>query len=464
MSASLALVGSACSGSDEPSVDSSTSSPAAPTDTAVRVVSINLLHGTACAEDSDRCDLPARVDLFVQQLAAATCPELVSVQEANERTVEELRARLPEVCDDAYEIVWDDDPSLDREVVLSTVPVVGSRRLRLAGPLRTAFWIRARTDVGLVDYFSTHLASSSDDRPCDDATCPPPCETSDSVNTCQMRQVIDEATLVADEAAVVVIGGDLNARPDEPTITALRDAGFIDTHLLAGNAECDSATGTNCTSGRVDDSLVDLQDPTSRQAERIDYLFVGASRECTAAAGTGLFNAEPASGSLAHPSDHTGVVAVLSCTTDDGHRSAATTATRPTTPPTSVAPGGGPPDDETAAAITEAFNTLFAGTVSDPEVKITALEDAELLRESFFEMYERTKEIASRIVIRIDAITMVDADHANVTYTLLLDGAAVLDHLPGAAVRVDGRWLVARRTYCDVATQGATEIPEPCRA
>lgn len=458
------MLGTACSGTDEPSDAPTTSTNAGSTDTTVRVVSINLLHGTACAEDSDRCDLPARVDLFVQQLAAASCPELVSVQEANERTVEELRYRLPQVCDGAYEIVWDDDPSLDREVVLSTVPVVGSRRLRLAGPLRTAFWVRARADVGLVDYFSTHLASSSDDRPCDGATCPPPCEPSDSVNTCQMRQVIDEAKLVADAAAVVIIGGDLNARPDEPTITALREAGFIDTHLDAGNAECDAATGTNCTSGRVDDSLVDLQDPSSHQTERIDYLFVGPSRECAAAAGTGLFNAEPAAGSFAHPSDHTGVIAMLRCTTDDAHRSAASKATMPTAPPTSVVTGGGPPDDETAAAITDAFNTLFAGTVSDPEVKITALEDAERLRESFFEMYERTKEIASRIVIRIDAITMVDADHANVTYTLLLDGAAVLDHLPGAAVRVDGRWLVTRRTYCDVATQGATEIPEPCRA
>ena len=426
-------------------------------------MSINLLHGTACPEDSDRCDLPARVELFARQLADADCPELVSVQEANTRTVDELRARLPAVCDNAYEIAWDDDPSLDREVVLSTVPVIGARRFRLAGPLRSAFWVRARTDVGLVDYFSTHLASSSDDRPCDTATCPPPCSPNDSVNTCQMRQVIDYADEFSDQDAVVVIGGDLNAQPDEPTIDALREGGFIDTHLAADNPECDFETGANCTSGRIDDSLADLRDATSRQSERIDYLFIGPTRECTMGARTGLFNEEPADGGLAHPSDHTGVIAVLDCATTPDHRETATEATMPTAPPTSIATGGGPPDADTETAITDAFNTLFAGTVSDPEVKITALEDADLLRESFFEMYERTKAIASRIVIRIDAITLVDADHANVTYTLLLDGAAVLDHLPGAAVRVGGRWLVSRRTYCDVATQGATEIPAPCR-
>ena len=49
------------------------------------------------------------------------------------------------------------------------------------------------------------------------------------------------------------------------------------------------------------------------------------------------------------------------------------------------------------------------------------------------------------------------------TYSLLLDDAVVLDHLPGAAVQVDGQWLVTRRTYCDVSTQGPTEIPPPCQ-
>jgi hypothetical protein len=49
-------------------------------------------------------------------------------------------------------------------------------------------------------------------------------------------------------------------------------------------------------------------------------------------------------------------------------------------------------------------------------------------------------------------------------YTLLLDGAAVLDHLPGAAVKPDGTWLVSRKTFCDVSTQGVKEIPEPCRS
>lgn len=431
-------------------------------DPSITVVSINLLHGTACPEASDRCDLPARAALFADQLAAGGCPELVSLQEANEQTVAELERSLPTTCDGAYEVVANDDPSLDREVVLTTEQVLGSQRLRLAGPLRTALWVRVASDVGVVDYVSTHLASGSDDRPCDAATCPPPCEVSDTLNTCQGRQVAALARDLAIGDNVVVLGGDLNAPPGAPTIEAITSAGFVDTHLAAGNAECDPETGSDCTSGRIDDAMTDLEDPASRQSERIDYLFVLDERDCEPVPPTGLFNAEPAEGALAFPSDHTGVQATLACPTTAEQVEAAATATVASTAPTTTAPPT-TVDDTTEAAITEAFRNLFDGTVTDVEVKLSSLERADELRPYFLESYEATRDVASGIRVRIDAIDAVDATHADVTYTLLLDGAAVLDHLPGAAVNIDGRWLVSLRTYCDVSTQGVDQIPEPCQ-
>ncbi len=432
-------------------------------DPTVTLVSVNLLHGTACAEESNRCDLPARVGLFATQLADAGCPELVSLQEANQQTVEELAGPLGEVCDGSYEVVGAEDPSLDREVVLTTDPVLGAQRLRLAGPLRTAFWVRVAADVGVVDYVSTHLASSSDDRPCDEATCPPPCEVTDTLNTCQGRQVAEFARDIATPDSVVVLGGDLNAQPGEPTIVAITDAGFVDTHLAVGNDECDPETGAECTSGRIDDSLVDLEDPTSLQTERIDYLFVLDQRNCEAVPPTGLFNGEPAEGELAFPSDHTGVQATLACPTTTAQVEAAGTATVPSTAPSTTAPST-TADAETEAAITEAFTNLFDGSVTDVEVKLSSLERADELRSSFLESYEATREVAADIRVRIDAIEAVDATNADVTYSLLLDGAPVLDHLPGAAVNIDGEWLVTLRTYCDVSTQGVDEIPEPCQS
>jgi endonuclease/exonuclease/phosphatase family metal-dependent hydrolase len=457
----LAVLGTACSGNDNgDGGDGASSSGGTPS---VRAVSQNILHGTACAPATDGCALPDRVALFVQQLEEGGCPELVGLQEANGRIVEELTGRIDAICDGRYEIVHDDDPSLDREVVLTTLPVIGTRRERLAGPLRTAFWVRVAADVGVVDFVTTHLASSSDDRPCDRATCPPPCTVDDMLNLCQARQVLALVDDLAHDNAVVIVGGDLNAQPGEPTIELFADAGYVDTHLAAGNPECDPATGEQCTSGRVDDASTDLENPQSQQSERIDFLWLGPQRACEVSSPTGLFNGEPADGPLAYPSDHTGVEATLTCETSDAQHAAADDAPLPTTS-TTVPAAGGVVDEQTRAAITTAFETLFNGDVTDPAVKLSAVEDAELLRPYFLEMFEATKDIASRIHVRLDDMQRTDATNVAVVYTLLLDDQAVLDHLPGNAVLENGTWLVSRSTYCTVSTQGATEIPEPCRS
>ncbi|MET0903380.1 MAG: endonuclease/exonuclease/phosphatase family protein [Acidimicrobiales bacterium] len=433
----------------------------------VRVVSQNLLHGVNCPAESNACDLPGRVDLFLRQLDEAGCPELVGLQEANGQMVSQLRDGLSEVCDGAYDVVSDADPGLDREVVLTTLPVLGQRRTRLAGPLRTALWVRVAADVGVVDFVSSHLASGSDDRPCDARTCPPPCDGEGMVGACQGRQLLAFADEVAGDDAVVVIGGDLNAPRGEPAVDVLVEGGYADTHLVAGNAECDPATGDQCTSGRVDDALTDLVDPESQQSERIDYLLIGGSRHCDLTDPTGLFNGSPAeppgAGGLVFPSDHTGVEATIECETTDAQREAASSATVTTSPPTTAGETI-EVDPATEAAITESFETLFGGVVTDPDQKLAVLEDSEVLRPFFLESFEAQRDIASQISVRIDEVILVDATHANVTYSLLLDDSVVLDHLPGAAVEVGGQWLVTRGTYCDVSTQGQPEIPPPCQS
>jgi endonuclease/exonuclease/phosphatase family metal-dependent hydrolase len=453
----LALVVAACSGDD---------GGTATTRQRVRVVTQNLLHGVACPADSDDCDLPGRVGLFLRQLDEGGCPEIVGLQEANGKTVAQLEAGLDDVCGGAYEIVSDDDPGLDREVVLTSLPVLGQRRVRLAGPLRTALWVRVAADVGVVDFVTTHLASSSDDRPCDRRTCPPPCDADGMVGACQGRQLLDFADEVATDDSVVVIGGDLNARPGEPAVQALVDGGYEDSHLAAGNPECDAETGAQCTSGRVDDAMTDLTDPASQQTERIDYLLLGGPRSCEAVDPTGLFNGEPADppghGGLVFPSDHTGVEATIECDTSDAQRDDASQATVTTSPPTTADPNA-EADPDTVAAITASFDTLFGGAVTDPEQKLAVLEDSEILRPYFLESYEAQRSIASRIRVRIDDVVLTDPEHADVTYSLLLDDAVVLDHLPGAAVKVGDQWLVTRGTYCDVSTQGQPEIPPPCQ-
>jgi hypothetical protein len=133
-----------------------------------------------------------------------------------------------------------------------------------------------------------------------------------------------------------------------------------------------------------------------------------------------------------------------------------------TSPPTTADPNA-EADPDTVAAITASFDTLFGGAVTDPEQKLAVLEDSEILRPYFLASYEAQRSIASRIHVRIDDVVLTDPEHADVTYSLLLDDAVVLDHLPGAAVKVGDQWLVTRGTYCDVSTQGQPEIPPPCQ-
>ncbi len=468
-----ALILGVCGGDDDSNGDGTDDSSTSQHE--VSIVSQNILHGISCAPDSDHCAIPARVELFLQQLDDADCPDVVGLQEANQEVADLVSARLPDTCDGAYELQYDGDPGVDRELVLTTGQVLGFRRDRLAGPLRTVSVARIATDAGLLDFVTTHLASGSDDRPCDPATCPPPCLPEDMVNTCQAREVLQLVDEISDPDVITVVGGDLNATIDDPTNVAFLDAGFVDTHTAAGNAECDPQTGEQCTSGREDQDLSDMTDPASLQDERIDFLWLDPSRGCDVVAPTGLFNAEPAidgPAGLAFPSDHTAVQATLSCPTTEAHLDATITATLPTTSsqqgdgsdsPNAGEPAGGEPDAATAEEITTAYESLFGGEVTDLETKLGYLQDGEALRQSLERSFQANQDVTSRIRVRIDDITLNDATNATVTYTLLLDGSPVLDQLPGAAVQQDHRWLVTRRTYCDVATTGADEIPEPCR-
>jgi endonuclease/exonuclease/phosphatase family metal-dependent hydrolase len=429
----------------------------------VRVVTLNVLHGTACPADSDHCRIGDRMALLAQVLQEADCPEAVALQEANREVVERLKAPLANVCAGKYAIVYDDDPAQDREAVLTTLPVRGSQRIRLPGPLRTAFWVRLDAPVGALDLVATHLASSSDDRPCDPSMCSLPCHDDDTLNTCQARMAARFLARKRDVQGVGVLVGDLNAKPGEPTVAALKQLGFVDAYLAGGNPECDPNTGTGCTSGRVDDTLVDLTNPASREQERIDYVFMAASDRCRVVAPTGLFGAAPAAagpGGLAYLSDHTGVEATISCRTTAEER-AVGKVDLPSTPTTGANAFTVPADAR--AAVTKAFDSVFGNQVQDPEKKLAYLEGGDALRASFLARYKSIGDVAKRTGVQILSMEPDGEGAVKLVFSITLDGKVVLDQLPGGAIRVDGRWLVQRGTYCAVATIGTKDVPKPCQ-
>lgn len=460
LSVVLALAAPACSSGGEPDA-----AVGGTVDATVRVVSQNILHGVACPADSRRCHLTERLEIFTRQLARAGCPELVTLQEADATVVAGWRPLLARVCRGRYRIVWDGDPGLDREVVATTLRVLGHERHRLAGPLRTATWVRVAGPIGVVDLVSTHLASSSDDGPCGTDTCPPPCRASDTLNTCQGRQAAALLRERTGPRSVGILAGDLNAGPGSATIAALREAGLRDTSRLAGRPECRPSTGAGCTSGREDTDESDLRDPSSRQRERIDYVFVTTARSCRAVAPTGPFRPSPEApthpSGLVFASDHTAVQATLRCRTTAADRSAARAApprTRPSSTTTSSPPATVPAD--AATAIRRAFSAVFDGDAGPPEVRLASLEDAEDLRDLFLERLAEQAAIAPRIRVRVDEIRAERPDRAAVTFSLLLDGTPVIDHVAGEAVRTGGRWLVGRSSFCAVANVGR-QTPAP---
>ena len=367
------------------------------------------------------------------------------------------------MCDDRYEVVSDTDPGADREIVLTTVPVLGFERTHLAGPLRTALWVRVSASVGAVDLVTTHLASSSDDGPCDVRTCPPPCLPSDTLNTCQGRQAAEYLEEQRAPGSTAMLVGDLNAQPGDPTMAALLEQGFVDTAAASG-AECEGATGHGCTSGRDDTSLTDLTDPGSKQRERIDYVLLAPSARCEVIAPTGVFAEEggpPQPGStIVFPSDHNGVEATLRCMTTQADLAAAdaatTTSGSSTTVPSLTVSG----EDE--AAITAAFDAVFEGVAPDPDDRLRAIQDGERVRESLTTQLATQAELLARVSVQIDSMQPAEDGEVEVVYTILLNGAAVLDHVEGRAVSEDGTWLVTLDTYCSVARLGQATVPEGC--
>ena len=224
--------------------------------------------------------------------------------------------------------------------------------------------------------------------------------------TCQAVQLEQAATETAEPDSLVLIVGDMNAEPGESTIEVFTGGGYVDSHVAAGAEECDPVTGSGCTSGRADEDLSDMTDPSSQQSHRIDYVFFNESRGCSAIDPTGVFReggGPDNDAGLVHPADHSAVIATLDCPTTETQRAGAPDATLPTT--TTTEPTSGTLAESDQVAIEAAFDLLFNGSNPDLDSRLQALEDREAMREVFTQQFEATAAISSQITVRIDSVT-----------------------------------------------------------
>jgi hypothetical protein len=128
--------------------------------------------------------------------------------------------------------------------------------------------------------------------------CPEECDRDGTVRECQARQLVQFVEKRHRVPNPAVITGDFNAEPGTTEYLEFTERGWVDTHLAAGNPECDPETGIGCTAGR-DGPAGDLESTKPNVDSRIDYIFVvppaprGAKCAGIIGAATGIFAGEP---------------------------------------------------------------------------------------------------------------------------------------------------------------------------
>lgn len=303
----------------------------------VTLANLNLVHGLFCPPDTDACRLPDRVELMLEFVRAAGCPDVVTLQEIWPPSAELIEARAGDVCPFPYEVVLGEiRTDVDDELVLSRYPVEIVEQRPLFGRFRRVLWTRIAHPTGPLDVYSTHLASGADGgpNPCGD-DCPAECRAAgaETVRDCQAVQMAEFIEQTHDVSTAALAAGDFNARPGSFVYRQFTERGWGDTYLDAGNPECDPATGIGCTSGRESERLDELESPERNVTHRIDFVFLIPARpeaSCQPVLlparglgpGTQLWTEvpnpfAPACGPLPEPicwaSDHTGVQVALGC-------------------------------------------------------------------------------------------------------------------------------------------------------
>lgn len=321
----LALLLAACGD------DATTNGPAVPD---VTLTNLNLVHGLFCPPETDSCRLPDRVDLLMEWIAVE-CPDLVTLQEIWPPSLELIEERAGTVCPFPYNVLAGESASgVDDELVLSRYPATIVDQLPLYIGFRRVLWTQIDHPTGLLDVYSTHLASGADGGPdaCGDA-CPPECRAAgaQTVRECQSVQTAEFIERTHTVPGPALVSGDMNARPGSFVYRQFTDRGWLDSYLETGNPECAPATGIGCTSGRESELLHELEAPELNLTSRIDYVFLIPAADGSACrptligpgpGGTGLWDDRPNPfaadcGPLPDPicwaSDHMGVRIGYTC-------------------------------------------------------------------------------------------------------------------------------------------------------
>jgi len=123
---------------------------------------------------------------------------------------------------------------------------------------------------------------------------------------------------------------------------------------------------------------------------------------------------------------------------------------------------GPPPADADAArlAIINAYETAYSPGPTR-EQKLASLEDGDALIRAYDAGVAANPQYAGQVAIRVGEVRFVNRRRAAVMFTLVAAGTDVLVDQIGRAKLIDGRWLVARDTFCTLLSFGGIDCADP---
>ena len=112
---------------------------------------------------------------------------------------------------------------------------------------------------------------------------------------------------------------------------------------------------------------------------------------------------------------------------------------------------------EVSALLTEFFALAGQGEFAEASALIENGEEAE-------PRLVHCADLVAGVTIEMQTVEFTDEENATATFSILKDGAVLLEESGGGAVKVDDEWLVSENTFLslyDAAKEGCTGTPPP---
>jgi hypothetical protein len=125
--------------------------------------------------------------------------------------------------------------------------------------------------------------------------------------------------------------------------------------------------------------------------------------------------------------------------------------------------GGGTPAGEptTGAGATEAITTLYTNFFNAPPAQAAAmLEDGASLGAAF--KAAEKLQAGNTESAKVKTVKLTGPTTAAVTFELDVNGSPAIPSSDGQAVYVNGKWLVAKATFCGLVDLGVKKPPAGC--